>query len=50
MSRHPDEVEEAGVDVDALRAAVYKGAPESHAFRASLFDAFIDLVRHRDAR
>jgi GMP synthase (glutamine-hydrolysing) len=47
MSRHPDEVREADVDVDALRAAVYQGAPQSHAFRASLFDAFIDVVRSR---
>lgn len=45
MSRHPNEVREAGVDVDALRAAVQKGARESLAFRTALFDAFIDVVR-----
>ena len=47
ISRHPNEVREAGVDVDALRAAVQKGAAESLAFCTALFDAFIDVVRAR---
>jgi GMP synthase (glutamine-hydrolysing) len=45
ISRHPVEVEEAGVDVDALRTAVYDGARESLAFRTAFFDAFIELAR-----
>jgi GMP synthase-like glutamine amidotransferase len=44
IARHPVEVQESGVDVDALRAAVYAGAPESLAFCSALFDAFIDRV------
>jgi GMP synthase-like glutamine amidotransferase len=44
IARHPVEVKESGVDVDALRAAVYAGAPESLAFCSALFDAFIDRV------
>jgi GMP synthase (glutamine-hydrolysing) len=47
IARHPDEVREAGVDVDALRASVYKGAEESLAVRAALFDAFLDRARDR---
>jgi len=47
IERHPVEVAEAGVDVDALRTAVYRGAGESHAFRAAFFDAFLDRVRLR---
>ena len=45
IARHPAEVEKAGVDVDALRAAVYTGARESLAFRTAFFDAFIERVR-----
>jgi GMP synthase-like glutamine amidotransferase len=41
IARHPVEVEESGVDVDALRTAVYEGAAASLAFRTALFDAFI---------
>ena len=44
IARHPVEVRESGVDIDALRAAVYAGAPESFAFCSSLFDAFINRV------
>ncbi len=47
IARHPAEVEEAGVDVDALRTAVYSGARESLAFRTAFFDTFIDRVRQR---
>jgi len=47
MSRHPEDVKESGVDVDALRAAVYKGAEESITFRTALFDAFIDVAGSR---
>ena len=50
IARHPAEVEEAGVDVEALRAAVYTGARESLAFRTAFFDAFIDRARRRGAR
>ena len=49
IARHPAEVEEAGVDVDALRAAVYTGARESLAFRTAFFDAFIDSARRSRA-
>jgi len=45
MARNPIEVKEAGVDVEALRAAVYAGAGESLRFCIALFDAFIDRVR-----
>jgi GMP synthase (glutamine-hydrolysing) len=45
IERHPVEVAEAGVDVDALREAVYRGAEESLAFRTAFFDAFIDRAR-----
>jgi GMP synthase (glutamine-hydrolysing) len=45
ISRHPAEVTEAGVDVDALREAVYRGSEESLAFRTALFDAFIEHAR-----
>lgn len=45
MARNPIEVKEAGVDVEALRAAVYEGAGESLRFCMALFDAFIDRVR-----
>jgi len=47
IARHPEEVAEAGVDVDALREAVYRGAEDSLTFRTSLFDAFVDRVRER---
>jgi GMP synthase (glutamine-hydrolysing) len=49
ISRHPEEVREAGVDVDALRASVYRGASESLPFRTALFDAFIERARPRCA-
>jgi GMP synthase (glutamine-hydrolysing) len=45
IARNPAEVKEAGVDVEALRAAVYEGAKESLRFCSALFDAFIDRVR-----
>jgi GMP synthase (glutamine-hydrolysing) len=45
ISRHPEEVAESGVDIEALRSAVYRGAEESLSFCAALFDAFIDRVR-----
>jgi GMP synthase (glutamine-hydrolysing) len=47
IARHPTEVREAGVDVAALRAAVYDGARRSRPFCTALFDAFIDRVRLR---
>jgi GMP synthase (glutamine-hydrolysing) len=47
IARHPEEVREAGVDVGALRAAVYRGAEESLPVRSALFDAFIDRARSR---
>jgi GMP synthase (glutamine-hydrolysing) len=47
IARHPTEVREAGVDVDALRTAVYNGAERSLAVRTAIFDAFIDRVRRR---
>jgi GMP synthase-like glutamine amidotransferase len=47
IERHPVEVAESGVDVDALREAVYKGAHESLEFRTRFFDAFIARVRDR---
>jgi GMP synthase (glutamine-hydrolysing) len=47
IARNASEVKEAGVDVEALRAAVYKGAKESLRFCTALFDAFIDRVRAR---
>jgi len=47
IARHPEEVREAGVDVEALRAAVYRGAEESLSVRSALFDAFLDRVRAR---
>jgi GMP synthase (glutamine-hydrolysing) len=47
IARHPTEVREAGVDVEALRAAVYQGAERSLAVRTAIFDAFIDRVRSR---
>ena len=45
ISRHPNEVREAGVDVAALRDAVHGGAARSRAFREGLFDAFLAVVR-----
>jgi GMP synthase (glutamine-hydrolysing) len=45
IARHPAEVTEAGVDVEALRSAVYAGARESLPFCTALFDAFIERVR-----
>jgi GMP synthase (glutamine-hydrolysing) len=47
ISRHPDEVREAGVDTAALREAVYAGADVSRPLRASLFDGFLDVVGER---
>jgi GMP synthase (glutamine-hydrolysing) len=47
IARHPAEVKAAGVDVEALREAVYRGTRESHAVRSALFDAFLDRVRAR---
>jgi GMP synthase (glutamine-hydrolysing) len=47
IARHPTEVREAGVDVDALRTAVYNGAERSLAVRTAIFDGFIDRVRRR---
>lgn len=47
IARHPEEVCEAGVDVGALRASVYRGAEESLPTRTALFDAFIDVARTR---
>ena len=47
IARHPEEVREAGVDVEGLRAAVYRGAEESLSVRSALFDAFLDRVRAR---
>lgn len=45
VARHPNEVRAAGVDVEAMRAAVQEGAEKSGAFCAALFDAFIDRIR-----
>ena len=45
ISRHPEEVREAGVDVDRLRAAVNRGIEKSLPFQVRLFDAFLGLVR-----
>jgi len=47
IARHPVEVADSGVDVGALRTAVYAGAEKSLAFRTRFFDAFIDRVRDR---
>jgi GMP synthase (glutamine-hydrolysing) len=47
IARHPAEVAESGVDVEALRKEVYRGAEKSLGFRTSFFDAFIDRVRQR---
>jgi GMP synthase (glutamine-hydrolysing) len=47
IARHPNEVRDAGVDVEAMREAVYRGAQRSRQFCAALFDAFIELVRIR---
>ena len=47
IARHPNEVREAGVDVEAMREAVYRGAKRSRQFCAALFDAFIERVRIR---
>jgi GMP synthase-like glutamine amidotransferase len=47
IARNASEVKEAGVDVEALRTAVYRGAKESLAFCTALFDAFIERVRAR---
>lgn len=45
IARNAGEVREAGVDVQALRAAVYEGARQSLQFCTALFDAFLDRVR-----
>lgn len=47
IASNPAEVEASGVDVEALRKAVYQGARESLSFCTALFDAFIDRVRSR---
>ena len=47
IARHPREVDEAGVDVQALRESVYRGAARSLAVRSALFDAFLERVRAR---
>jgi GMP synthase (glutamine-hydrolysing) len=47
IARHPVEVEESGVDIEALRNAVYAGARRSLAFCTALFDTFINLVAER---
>jgi GMP synthase (glutamine-hydrolysing) len=47
IERHPVEVAESGVDIEALRTAVYAGARRSLAFCTALFDAFIDVVARR---
>jgi GMP synthase (glutamine-hydrolysing) len=47
IARHPVEVAESGVDVEALRRAVYSGAERSLQFRTRFFDAFIARVRSR---
>ena len=47
IARHPVEVQESGVDIDALRSAVYAGARRSLAFCTALFDTFINLVAER---
>jgi GMP synthase-like glutamine amidotransferase len=47
IARHPVEVKESGVDIDALRAAVNAGARKSLSFCTALFDAFINLVAPR---
>jgi GMP synthase-like glutamine amidotransferase len=47
IARHPVEVQESGVDIDALRTAVYAGARRSMAFCTALFDTFINLVAGR---
>lgn len=44
VARHPNEVRESGVDIEALREAVYRGARESLPFCTALFDAFIERV------
>ncbi len=46
-SRHPKEVAEAGVDIDAFRRAVTAGEGPSVADRAGLFDGFLDFVGRR---
>jgi GMP synthase (glutamine-hydrolysing) len=47
IARHPVEVAEAGVDVEALRQEVHEGAEASLGFRTTFFDAFIGRVRNR---
>lgn len=50
ISRNAAEVREAGVNVEKLRTAVYRGARESLRFCTALFDAFIERVRDSPAR
>jgi GMP synthase (glutamine-hydrolysing) len=45
IARNPAEVEEAGVDIEVLRSAVYEGARQSLLFCTAFFDAFITQVR-----
>ena len=46
ISRHPQEVREAGVDVDsAPRRLSHRGIEKSLPFQVRLFDAFLGLVR-----
>ena len=47
IERHPVEVAESGVDLEAMRKAVYAGADRSLTFRSRFFDAFIGRVRDR---
>ena len=50
IARHPAEVKESGVDIDALRTAVYEGARASLRFCTRFFDAFIDRAREASER
>ena len=45
IERHPVEVAESGVDVDALRVAVREGERASLEFRSAFFYAFIERAR-----
>ena len=47
IARNQEDVAEAGVDIDALREAVSRGAGRSVGFRSAFFDAFIERVRLR---
>ncbi len=45
VARLRSEVEASGVDLEALRTAVYEGARQSLSFCTELFDALIDRIR-----